>query len=320
MRGLVGLLVLLLSGPAAPAETWPVRPVTLIVPFQAGSSVDILARILADGLNAALKQPFIVENRAGASGNIGTNAVAKAPPDGYTIGLSIGGPLALNAFIFPSMPYVTSRDLALVSVVAEQPNVLTVSDAFGTADMAAFKGRLAATPTGLNYGSIGNGSLSHLAMATIARDLAARPAHIPFGGAPGVVTALLRDDVQMAIIPAPAVVPQARDGKLRMLAVTNGSRSPILPDLPTLAESGFPTIRSAAWIGLIAPAGTPDAVLDRLRAETVRVLSDPATREKLSGQFMQPVGSTGAEFKALVDDEVARWGDFIRLNGIRPGG
>lgn len=320
VRSILAFLALAASALAAPAQDWPARPVTIVVPFPPGSSPDILARIVAEGLNGALKQPFVVENRPGASGNIGTGAVARAAPDGYTIGVSIVGPLALNAFIFPAMPYETRRDLALVSIVAQQPSILVVSNETGATDMAGLKALLSGRPRGLNYGTIGNGSLSHLGLAMIARELGAEPAHVPFGGAPSVMTALMRNDVQMALLAAPIVVPQARDGRVRMLAVSNARRSPLLPELPTLSESGFPAIRSAAWVGLIAPKETPVPILDRLRSETQRLMADPRLREQLASQFMEPVGSSAAEFQAVVDDEVARWGEFIRQNNIRPGG
>jgi tripartite-type tricarboxylate transporter receptor subunit TctC len=299
------------------AQTWPTRNVRCIVPFAAGSTPDSVGRILADRLQKKLGVPFVVENKPGASGNIGTDAIAKSEADGYTIGLSIVGPLALNKLLFEALPYDPARDLAPITIVATQPSVLVVSNDLGVKDFASFVALLKKDSAELNYGSIGYGSLSHLAMAAIASKSNAHPEHIAYPGSPNVVTALTRSDVQMAVLPAASVAPQAKAGLLKMLAVTSGTRSALLPEVPTLMESGIDGIEADAWIGLVAPASTPAAILDQIRATVLEILTEPAVREKLTALYMEPVGNTPDEFRSVMKQELDRWGPVIESNNIR---
>jgi tripartite-type tricarboxylate transporter receptor subunit TctC len=298
------------------AEIWPTRNVRCIVPFAAGSTPDSVGRILADRLQKKLGVAFVVENKPGASGNIGTDAIAKSEADGYTIGLSIVGPLVLNKLLFKSLPYDPARDLAPVTIVATQPSVLVVSNDLGVTDFAALVARLKRDSAKLNYGSIGYGSLSQLAMVAIASKSEAHPEHIAYPGSPNVVTALTRNDVQMAVLPAASVAPQAEAGLLKMLAVTSGTRSALLPDVPTLRESGIDGVEAGAWVGLVAPANTPAAILDRLRATVVEILAEPEVSEKLTALYMEPVGNTPDEFRAVMKQELDRWGPVIQNNNI----
>jgi tripartite-type tricarboxylate transporter receptor subunit TctC len=301
---------------SAQTPAWPTRSVRIIVPFGPGSTPDIIARILADGLQAHLHQPFVTENRPGASGNTGTDAVAKAEPDGYTIGLSIVGPLALNRLLFKTLPYDPARDLALVTIVATMPSVLVVSNDLGAKNFADFAALLKRDRDRLNFGSIGYGSLSHLAMTAIAMKSDAHPEHIAYAGSPTVVTALTRNDVQMSVLPAASVVPLARSGQLTLLAVTSATRSALLPDVPTLRESGIDGVEADAWDGLIAPAKTPPGIIERLRATAVAVLAEPAIRDKLALQYMEPVGDTPEQFRATIQQELNRWTPVIENNHI----
>jgi tripartite-type tricarboxylate transporter receptor subunit TctC len=300
----------------ANAQQWPVRSVRIIVPFGPGSTPDIIARILADGLQAQLRQPFVIENRPGASGNTGTDAVAKAEPDGYTLGLSIVGPLALNRLLFRALPYDPGKDLALITIVATQPSVLVASNDLGVKNFADFAAVLKRDSAKLNFGSIGYGSLSHLAMTAIAMKSDAHPEHIAYAGSPNVVTALTRNDVQMSVLPAASVVPLAKSGQLTMLAVTSPRRSALLPDVPTLRENGVDGVEADAWDGLIAPAKTPPAIIERLRATAATVLAEPAVRDKLALQYMEPVGDTPDEFRATIQQELNRWTPVIEKNNI----
>jgi tripartite-type tricarboxylate transporter receptor subunit TctC len=299
------------------AQTWPTRNVRIIVPFAPGSTPDSVGRILADRLQTKLGVPFVVENKPGASGNTGTDAIVKSEADGYTIGLSIVGPLALNKLLFKVLPYDPAKDFAPITIVATQPSVLVVSKQLGVKDFASFVTLLKKDSAKLNYGSIGYGSLSHLSMAAVAMKSAAHPEHIAYAGSPNVVTALTRNDVQMSVLPAASVVPQAQAGFLRMLAVTSATRSALLPDVPTLRESGIDGIEAGAWIGLIAPANTPAAILDRIRAVVVEITDEPAVREKLTALYMEPVANTPDEFRAVLKQELDRWGPVIEKNNIR---
>jgi tripartite-type tricarboxylate transporter receptor subunit TctC len=302
----------------AQAQTgaWPTRSVRIIVPFAPGSTPDSIGRILADRMQAKLGQPFVVENKPGASGNTGTDAVAKADPDGTTIGLSIVGPLALNKLLFKKLPYDPAKDLAPITIVATQPSVLVASNALGVANFADFAALLKRDSAKLNYGSIGYGSLSHLSMAAIAMKSDARPEHIAYAGSPNTVTALTRNDVQMSVLPAASVVSQAQAGMLKMLAVTSATRSALLPDVPTLRENGIDGVEAGAWVGLVAPAALPAAIQDRIRTAVVEIMAEPAVREKLAALYMEPVANTPDEFRAVIRQELDRWGPVIEKNNI----
>jgi tripartite-type tricarboxylate transporter receptor subunit TctC len=321
VAGLMGLAVVgavgaLALGPAA-AQDWPQRAVTVYVPFIAGSTPDALARVVADRLQARLGQPFVVENRAGASGNTGTAAVAKATPDGHTLGVSIVGPLVINALLFPSMPYDTAKDLAPISVLAAQPSVLVAYPGVAANTVPELLKLLKSEAAKLTFGSIGRGSLSHLAMEALSIKAGVKMVHLPFAGSPAAVTALLRGDVQLAVLPAGSVVPLGKEGKLKLLAVTSPQRSPLLPDLPTLREAGVVGVEADAWVGLIAPSATPTPVLEKIQKEVVAVLAEPEVVAKLAAQFMVPIASTRDAFRAVLKEEHDRWAPIIAAGGIK---
>ncbi|WPO43255.1 tripartite tricarboxylate transporter substrate binding protein [Tardiphaga sp. 42S5] len=299
------------------AQEWPTRQVTIISPFQAGSTPDSVARILADRMQQRLGKTFVVENRPGASGNTGTGMVAKAVPDGHTLGVSIVGPLVINALLFPKMPYETAKDIEPITILASQPSVLTINPSMAADDVATLIAILKRAPDKFNYGSIGRGSLSHLAMESIATKAAVRPVHVPYAGSPAAVTALLRGDVQISVLPAGAVAQQAAEGKLRMLAVTSARRSALLPQLPTLAEAGIANVEADAWIGLIAPAGVSPPIITKIREIAIAVLAEPEVVEKLKLQFMTPVANTTEEFRTVLKEEHDRWAPIIAANGIK---
>src|SRR5215831_14893995 len=279
MRSLLLAFFLLGAGwSSLGAQEWPSRTVTIIVPFIAGSTPDSLARVLAEGLQQRLGVAFVVENRAGASGNTGTAAVAKAVPDGHTLGVSIVGPLVINSLLFAKMPYAPEKDIAPISILASQ-SVLVLSPVVAANSVESLIAAIKSAPDTFTYGSIGKGSLSHLAMASLVLKAGVTPAHLPFPGSPAAVTALLRGDVQMAVMPAGSVAPLAAEGKLKLLAVTSPQRSALLPTLPTLREAGVAGVEADAWVGLIAPAGTSEAVLGRIHKEVVAVLGSAAVVE-----------------------------------------
>ena len=243
-------------------------------------------------------------------------SVAKAAPDGTTIGISILGPLGLNTLLFAKMPYDPFTDLALVTRLTDQPSVLAVNADVPARTTAELVALLKREPGKFNYGSIGNGSLSHLAMEAIALKSGTQLVHIPYGSSPQAVTALIRGDVQIVCLPAISVVSQVQTGKVRALAVTSPKRSPLLPDVPTLNEAGI-DVEANAWNGLIAPAKTPDALVAAIAREVNEALRDAGIREKLHAQYMEPLGTSPAEFKAFVDAEMRRWTPVVRAAKIK---
>jgi tripartite-type tricarboxylate transporter receptor subunit TctC len=311
------LLALLLGAAPAGAHDWPVRPVKIIVPFAPGSTPDMVARVIANQLQLAnAGSAFIVENKPGASGNIGTGAIASAAPDGYTIGVSIGGPLAINTLLFSKLSYDPAKDIAPITQLITQPSALAVPSSLKVNSVAELFALLKAEPEKYSYASIGVGSLSHLAMEAIAIKTGARPVHVPYTGSGQAVTALLRGDVQVGCLPAISVTPHAPTGEVKILAVSTAKRSPYLPDVPTLKESGI-DVEADAWNGLIAPAGTPTAIIEQINKQVVEALKVPAVRERLATQLMEPVGSSPAEFRALIDREIARWAPVIKAADIK---
>src|SRR5260370_132161 len=299
----------------AVGQEWPTRAVKLYVPFGPGSTPDMVARVIADRLAQKLGQPFVVEDKPGASGNLGTDAVAKAEPDGYTLGISIAGPLAINALLFGKLPYDPAKDFAYVTMVATQPSALAVNARLGVSTVAELVELLKRSPGKYNFGSIGNGSVSHLAMEAIALKSGTQIVHVPYTSSPQAMTALLRGDVEMVCLPAIAVTPQLSSGAAKILAVSTPARSPLLPGLPTLRESGI-DVEADAWNGLIAPAGTPDAVVARIAREGAEVITAPGVRDKLATQLMEPIPGTRAPFRAPLDPHLARSAPVRRAANI----
>jgi tripartite-type tricarboxylate transporter receptor subunit TctC len=263
-----------------------------------------------------LGQPFVVENRPGASANTGTDAVAKADPDGYTIGISLGGPLAINTLLFPKMPYDPVKDLSLITMLTTQPSVLVVHTSLGVNSVAELVDLLKKNPGKYNYGSIGNGSLSHLAMEALALKSGTSMVHIPYPSSPQAMTALLRSDVQMACLPAISVTPHVASGQVKILAISLGQRSALMPGLPTLKESGL-DVEADAWNGLIAPAKTPEPIVAKIHDTVVAALGERGVREKLATQFMEPIPTTPTQFRAKIDADLARWSPIIKALDLK---
>ena len=308
--------VLALASTSAFSQFSPDGPVRIVVPYGPGSTPDIAARILADKLAPRLKQPVVVDNRAGAGGNIGTDAVAKAKPDGRTIGISIAGPLAVNTLLYRNLPYDPMRDLAPVTLVATQPSVLVVRQRWAGLPAQEIFGLMRKDPGKYNYASLGAGSISHLAMEAIAAATSSHPVHVPYNNSPAAVAALLSGDVDLACLPAAAVVPHMKSGRLKALAVATAKRSPMLPDLPTLAELGIAGVQADAWMGIVAPGGTPPAIVQRYHDEIVAILHEPDVREKLRLQSMEVIGSSPEQLRAVMQADLARWKPVIERHGI----
>ena len=309
-------LALMLGTVGGLAQTWPAKPVRIIVPFGAGSTPDLVGRLIADQLKQQTRQTFIVENKPGASGNTGTDAVAKAAPDGTTIGISIGGPLAINTLLFAHLPYDPSKDLSLITMLVTQPSALAVNASLGVDSVAALIDLIRKNPGKYNYGSIGTGSLSQLAMEAIALKSGTRLVHVPFLSSPQAVEALIRNDVQMVCLPAVSITPQLAGGKIKLLAISTAKRSELLPGVPTLKEAGV-DVEADAWSGLIGPAGLPAATIERINHLVASAITAPAIRTKLSAQLMEPIPDTPAEFRARIDSDIARWKPIIDAAKIK---
>lgn len=311
------LLLLLAAAAPVPAQDWPGKTVRIVVPFGAGSTPDIVARLVADGLKQKYPESaFIVENKPGASGNLGTDMVAKASPDGSTIGVSIGGPLAINTLLFAKLPYDPHNDIAPITRLVTQPSVLAVNPSLNVNSVAELVSLLKKNPGKYNFASIGNGSLSHLAMEAIAIKAGARLVHVPYTSSPQAITAVIRNDAQMACLPAIAVTPHAKAGTVKILAVSTAHRSPYLPDVPTLKEAGI-DVEADAWNGLIAPGGTPKSIVERISKDVSEIIRQPAVREKLAAQLMEPVGSRPEDLRTQMDAEIARWAPVIKAAKVK---
>jgi len=321
MKRCVATVLALLFGtlatlaPAA-AQQWPSKTVRIIVPFGAGSTPDVVARLVADGLQKETGQTFIVENKPGASGNTGTDAVAKAATDGATIGLSIGGPLAINTLLFANLPYDPKKDLSFITMLVTQPSALAVNASLNVNSVPELVDLIRKNPGKYNFGSIGTGSLSHLAMEAIALKSGTKLVHVPYASSPQAVTALMRNEVQMVCLPAISITPQLGSGAIKMLAISTAQRSVLLPGVPTLKESGI-DVEADAWNGLIAPAGLPDAMVERINHLVREAITSPTVRQKLSAQLMEPIPDSPAEFRARIDAEIARWRPVIDAAKIK---
>jgi tripartite-type tricarboxylate transporter receptor subunit TctC len=312
----LALVAMLAALAPAAAQDWPTKTVKIIAPFGAGSTPDLVARLIADRLQQKLGKTFVVENKSGAGGIIGTDAVAKAAPDGYTIGVSIGGPLAINTLLMSKLPYNPAKDIAPITQLVTQPSALAVNPGLKVNTVGELIALLKKDPGKYNFGSIGNGSLSHLAMEAIAQKSGTKIAHLPYKSSPQAITAVIRGDVQMAMMPAISVKPQAADGKVKILAVSTAKRSPYMNDVPTLKESGI-DVEADAWMGLIAPAGTPPAVIAKINKAVVEVLQEKDVQQKLARLLMVPIGNTPDQFRAAIANEIVRWQPVIKAANIK---
>ena len=305
---------------AAPAwaQGWPTRPIKLVVPFPGGSSPDIIARAIAEPLAQALGQAIVIDNRPGAGGNIGTAAVAKAEPDGYTLLFTIQGPLVTAPLLARKLPYDPVKDLQPIGLVATSPNVLVVDPKLGANTLADFV-RIAKEKKGqLNYGSVGNGSAAHLAMESFKSRAGIELTHVPYQGFPQVVNAILAGQVQAGFMVPAIAMGQVRAGKLKALGVTSLGRVGALPELAPLAEQGFAGFEAISWQAMLAPAGTPPAVIQRLSTELVRIIRSDEVRSKMLNQYFSAAATTPDALAALMQSETRRWGQMIKAAGVQP--
>lgn len=319
-KALKVLLVTLLASlaPVAGAQNWPARPVHFIVPYPAGGYYDVLARVIGAELAEALGRPFIVENRVGANGMVGTDYVAKSAPDGYTIMMGGIGPHGINPSMYPNLPYSPTRDFAAVIHVASAPNVLVVHPSVPVASVKELIALARTKPGQIPFSSAGSGSSQHLSAEMLKMMADIKLNHVPYKGSAPSVTAVLAGEVTMLFGTMADVVAHVRAGKLRALAVTSEQRIPSLPDAPTMIEAGLPGFEATAWFGVLAPAATPRAVVERLNSEINRILKSPEILKRISQQGSALiVGGTPEQFAAFIRAEIEKWGKVVRESGAK---
>jgi tripartite-type tricarboxylate transporter receptor subunit TctC len=316
-RHLLAAVLTTAALPAAAQPGWPTRPVKIVVPTGPGSSLDLIARTLADKLAGRWGQPVAVENKPGAGGLLGLDLVAKAT-DAHTLGVGFNGPIAFAPFLYRRMPFDPAKDLLPVLMTTSQPNVLAVNaDKVPAKSVAEFVAWAKSQHGKLNYSSLGNGSSAHLTMELLLAQAGFAATHVPFNGSPPAALALAQGEVDATFMVAPALLPHVRNHKVRLIAVSSAQRAEGLQDLPTLAESGWPGVESLAWNGLFMPAGTPDAVVQRINADANAVLQEPAVRQALEAQGLTVAGGSVAEFRRMIDADVKRWGPLITRLGVK---
>ncbi len=314
---LAGLLAAPLPGLAA-TEAWPQRPLKLIVPFPPGSSPDLIGRALADGLRPQLGQAMVVENKPGAGGLIGTGLAAHAAPDGYTWLLTIQGPLTTADLLSRKPGYDARKDLTPVSLIASSPNVLLVSPSLGVSTLPAFLEWLRAQRVGPNYGSVGPGSASHLAMEDLAARAGVSLNHVPYAGFPQVLQALLAGEIQAAFMVPGMALGAWKAGRVRALGLSGSVRNTSWPEMPTLAEQGLKDFEALSWQGLLAPAGTPAPLVERMAALVSALVRGPAFRERLLAQHFNAIGSAPEGLRRQMQEDRERWGRVIQRLRLKP--
>lgn len=314
-----GALVAAASATVHAADAaYPSKPVTIIVPFGAGGVADAIPRIVGQKLNEMWGVPVIIENRPGASGNLGMGQVARAAPDGYTLGLTPAGNLTVNPLLYTNLNFDTAHAFAPITLLATSPNILVVNPAMPAKDFKSFIAYAKERPGKLNFASPGAGSGAHLAGELLNQSAGINTMHIPYNGMAPAVTDVVAGNVDMMFAGVSSVLPFIRGGKLRALAIAGPQRLPQLPDVPTVAESGYPGFDVTSWYGLVAPAKTPPAVLEKLQRDIATVLKDPAVRKKFEDQGVDPANTTTPEFAAMIQNESRKWAEIVKTAGIKP--
>ncbi|CAG9179956.1 tripartite tricarboxylate transporter substrate binding protein [Cupriavidus respiraculi] len=303
------------SGSAFAQGTYPTKPITMIVPFSAGGTTDILARIVSLQLGKALGQPVVVDNRPGAGGNIGASLAAKAPADGYTLFMGTIGTHAINQSLYSKLPYDPVKDFAPITRVAMVPNVVVVNPAVPAKNIKELIAYVKANPDKLSYGSSGSGSSMHLSGELFNSMTGLNIQHIPYKGSAPAVNDLLGNQIGLMFDNLPSSYQHVKAGKLRALAVTSGKRSPALPDVPTVAEAGVPGYEATSWFALYATGGTPQAIVDRLNAEVVKILAMPEVKKQMDGQGAEPNPEKPAQLAAFMKAETAKWAKVVKASG-----
>jgi tripartite-type tricarboxylate transporter receptor subunit TctC len=316
VRALVSLVLALGVAGASAQSGYPNRQITLVVGFTAGGSTDIVTRLVAEEMRKSWGQPIVVDNRPGAGGNIGAAMVAKARPDGYTLLVGSVGPLAINASLYASMPYDNLKDFTPISLIVHVPNMLVVNPtAMPVHSFAEFVALVKANPGKYFFASTGTGTSSHLSGELLKSMAGLDATHVPYKGAVALNDLLSGEQVHFMFATIPSVIEFVRAGRLRALAVTSKTRSAAVPEIPTVAESGFPEFEASSWFGLLGPAELPREIVAKLQAEVARALNGSELRAKLVQQGADPVGSTPEEFAAYMRAETAKWAKVVRASG-----
>ena len=317
-----GVAIISIAMPALAQAPWPTRPVKIVVPFAPGGTTDILARAVAPELSKAFGQPFIVDNRAGAGGNVGADIVAKSPADGYTLLMGTVGTHGINKSLYSKLPYDPQKDFAPITLVAGVPNVMVMNadkaKAMGINNVPDFIQYAKAHPGQLNMASSGNGTSIHLAGELFKSMTGTFMTHIPYTGSGPAMMGMVSGTVDVMFDNLPSAMPQIKGGKLKAFAVTSAQRSAAMPELPTIEEAGkLKGFEASSWFGLLAPAGTPPEVVLKLQQETAKALNSPAIKEKLLAQGAIPSGNTPQEFARFIDAEIGKWAPVVKASGAR---
>jgi len=316
MKRSLALLMGCAFGLAASAQSWPAKPVKLVVPAPAGSSLDFIARTLGDKLRERWKQPVVVDNKAGAGGMLGMTAVAKAPADGYTLGIGFNGPIAFGPHMYKKMAYEPAKDLLPIVLTSSQPNVLAVSASNPAKTLPEFVAWAKKQGGRMNYASVGAGSSSHLTMELFKSAAGFEATHVPFAGSPPAGISVASEETQALFTVAPALLPLIQGGRIRLLASTSLHRTETMKDLPTVAEGGYPGFEALAWNGLFSAAGTPQDVVRRINADVNEVMKDKGVRDAFAKQGLILGGGSPDEFRTFIAAESLKWGAIIKKVGI----
>lgn len=316
--GSLGVLLATAAGAQSHVtQTYPSKPVRIVAPFPPGGVADVLARAIQPGLQEALGQQVIIDNKPGAGGNIGAEIVAKADPDGYTLLLASAGILTINEFLYSKMPFDTATAFAPITVVGDMPNIVVVSPKTGITTLKGLIDRAKDQPGKLNFGSAGNGTTTHLAIVLLEQAAGIRLAHVPYKGAAPAVQDLVAGQIDGLVDNPPLVLGHIKSGAIKALAWAAPQRMAILPDVPTAAEAGLPGFEASSWFALVAPAGTPKEIVARLNAEMVKILRDPKMVEQFANRGVRLVGDSVEAFTAFIPKERSRWADIVKVSGVK---
>jgi tripartite-type tricarboxylate transporter receptor subunit TctC len=302
---------------AAQAQKYPDRPIRIIAQFQPGTSTDILARVIGGKLTESWSQQVVVDNRPGAGGMVGTELGAKAAPDGYTLTMAVSSGFGINPSLYSKLPYDVLRDFAPITNIALTPQTLVANPGFAAKSVKDLVATAKAKPGQINFASLGAGSTSHLTMEMFRSAAGIRMNHIPYKGSPAAHAELFSGQIPVMFDAIPAVLPHVKGGRLRGLGIGSAQRSPFLPEVPTIAESGFPGFEAVGWIGIAAPSKTPVAILDKLNAEIVRIINTPEMKQRLATLAFTPVGDARQQFSAFIKSEIAKWGKAVKESGAK---
>jgi tripartite-type tricarboxylate transporter receptor subunit TctC len=318
-RSIVAVFVMFSSfaAPHATASEYPAKPIRIIVQFTPGTSTDILARVVAQKMSQDWGQQVIVDNRPGGGAVLGTEIGAKANPDGYTLTMAVSSAFGINPTLYAKLPYDAIKDFAPISNLGLTPQTLVVNPSTAYKTVKEFVTAAKDKPGQINYASLGAGSTSHLTMEMFRAAAGITINHVPFKGSADAHTQLIGGQIPVMFDAIPATQPHIKSGRLKGLGIATLKRSPFLPDLPTIAESGYPGFEAVGWIGIAAPAKTPTAILDKLNAEMVKILNQPDVKERLNTLAFTPVGGTRAEFAAYIKAEIAKWGKAVKESGAK---